>query len=357
MTSIRIGGRILGTGYPCFLAAEVGLNHNGDMDLARRSIDAAADAGADAVKFQNYRTEDFISDHSLSYTYTSQGKEVCESQMAMFKRYELSPDSLQMLREHCDRRGVVFFSTPTSDEGVQDVIRAGGTLLKNGSDCLVSLPLIRSMARSGVPTVLSTGMATLAEIDDAVRAFREAGGRDLLLLHCTSSYPTPPEDVHLRKIPALAAAFGCPVGLSDHTEGIVAAVGSVALGACFVEKHFTLDKDLPGPDHRFSADPAEFRQLADAVRTLETCLGQSAIGPTPSEELGRRDFRLSCVAVRDLPPGHRLALDDVAFRRPGGGLPPRSVDWIVGLRLGRAVPLGKVFDPEDFQEIPGGQVR
>jgi N-acetylneuraminate synthase/N,N'-diacetyllegionaminate synthase len=330
------------------LAAEVGINHNGDMALARQMIDAAAEAGADAVKFQNYRTEDFLSDRSLTYEYLSQGKPVVEPQFDMFKRCELPRGALGELRDHCERRGVIFFSTPTSPAGVEELVRVGAPLLKNGSDYLVHLPLIRAMARSGLPTVLSTGMATLAEIDDAVRAFREAGGRDLIVLHCTSSYPTPPGEVHLRKIPALASALGCPVGLSDHTEGIIAAVGAVALGACFLEKHFTLDRYLPGPDHRFSATPEEFRALVGAVRTLERNLGDSPVGPTPSEAEGRKGFRLSCVAVRDLSAGHRLTDADLAFRRPGTGLPPAAAAWVVGRTLGRAVRAGQVFQPEDF---------
>ncbi|HVO47226.1 MAG TPA: N-acetylneuraminate synthase family protein [Steroidobacteraceae bacterium] len=348
MTAIKVGDRLVGPGQPAFLAAEIGINHNGDLGLARESIDAAAQAGADGVKFQNYRTEDFVSDRSLTYEYVSQGGKVVEPQYDMFKRCELSFDALEQLKDHCDRRGVIFFSTPTSDDGVVDLVRLKAPLLKNGSDYLVNLALVRAMARTGLPTVVSTGMATLAEIDDAARAFREAGGQDLLLLHCTSSYPTAPADVHLRKIPALASAFGCPVGLSDHTYGIVAAVGAVTLGACFVEKHFTLDRSLPGPDHRFSSDPGEFRQLVDAIRTLEASLGDSVVGPTPSEAAGRRDFRLSCVAARDLPAEHILRAEDIAFRRPGMGLPPKAVHWLVGRRLPRPVSAGKPFAPEDF---------
>lgn len=348
MNAVRVQERLVGAGRPCLLAAEVGINHNGDMGLARRMIDAAADAGADAVKFQNYRTEDFLSDRSLTYEYVSQGRTVRESQFDMFKRCELPADALLELRRHCDRRGVLFLSTPTGEDGVEELVRVGAPLLKNGSDYLGHTPMVRAMARTGLPTVLSTGMATLAEMDDAVRAFREAGGRDLILLHCTSSYPTPPEDVHLRKIPALAAAFGCPVGLSDHTDGTVAALGAVALGACFIEKHFTLDRNLSGPDHRFSSDPEEFRALTASVRALEKCLGQSAVGPTPSEQQGRRGFRLSCVAGRELNAGHRLTEADVAFRRPGDGLPPGAGGWLVGRRLGRAVHRGHVLQPSDF---------
>lgn len=343
-----------GSSQPCFLVAEIGINHNGSVELALESIDAAANAGADCVKFQNYRTEDFLSDETLTFEYVSQGEKIVEPQFTLFKRCELAPADLRALKERCDRHGIVFQSTPTSEEGIRELVAIGATSLKNGSDYLVNLPLIRAMARSELPTVLSTGMATLAEIDDAVRAFREAGGRDLVLLHCTSSYPTPPQDVHLRKIPALAAAFGCPVGLSDHTFGNEAALGAVALGACLIEKHFTLDKNLAGPDHRFSADPAEFRALVESVRRLEQSLGNPAIGPTASEQHGRINYRLSCVAARPLPAGHELQPADVAFRRPGNGLPPRAIDWLNGLRLTQDVPAGHILAVTDFVSRDGG---
>jgi N,N'-diacetyllegionaminate synthase len=348
MRAVRVGKRMVGEGQPCFLVAEIGINHNGDMDLAHRSIDAAADAGADAVKFQNYHTDDFLSDRSLTHDYVSQGKHVVESQFDMFKRCELAPEKLRELRLHCDERSVVFFSTPTSERGVEELIEVGAPLLKNGSDYLVHLPLIRAMAHTGLPTVISTGMATFDDVRDGVEAFRGAGGRDLVLLHCTSSYPTPPEDVHLRKIAALRAAFDCAVGLSDHSDGTVAAIGSVALGACMIEKHFTLDKNLPGPDHRFSADPSEFRVLVESVRALEKSLGSADLKPAASEELGRRDYRLSCVAARELPAGHRLVTADVVFRRPGFGFPPKQLDMLISRELVRNVPHGHVFAPEDF---------
>jgi N,N'-diacetyllegionaminate synthase len=350
MRTVRVGKRLVGEGQPCFLAAEVGINHNGDLELAHRSIDAAAEAGADAVKFQNYRTEDFLSDRSLTHEYVSQGKTVVESQYDMFKRCELAPDKLRELREHCDRRGVVFFSTPSSEKGIEELVEIGVPVLKNGSDYLGNLPLIRGMARTGLPTVISGGMATFAEVQDAVSAFREAGGKNLILLHCTSSYPTRPEDVHLRKMAALSAAFDCAVGLSDHTEGNVAAIGAVALGACMIEKHFTLDKNLPGPDHWFSADPAEFRALVESVRSVEKSLGSAELRPAASEELGRRDNRLSCVAARELPSGHRLLASDIAFRRPGFGFPPKEVESLVARELVRPITPGHVFADEDFAE-------
>jgi N,N'-diacetyllegionaminate synthase len=356
MSTIRIADRVLGGGAACLIAAEVGLNHNGDFDLAIELIEAAACAGADAVKFQNYSTEDFLSDRTLTYQYRSQGQLVTEPQWDMFKRCEMPAAWLPRLSAHCRQHDVLFFSTPTSPEGVGQLVEAGAAMVKNGSDCLGHLPLIRAMARSGLPTVLSTGMATLAEVDEAVRAFRHGRGRDLVVLHCTSAYPTPPEDVHLRKLPALAAALGCPVGLSDHTAGSVAAIGAVALGACFLEKHFCLSKELPGPDQWFSADPAEMTRYVNEVRALEASLGTSAIGPAKAEEAARRGYRLSCVAARDLPAGTRLSDGDIAFRRPGDGLPPAAADWLVGLALGCSVAAGHVFRSADFFNSAGAVV-
>jgi N-acetylneuraminate synthase/N,N'-diacetyllegionaminate synthase len=349
MKNIHVGNRLIGDGQPCFIAAEVGINHNGDMELALKTIDAAVEAGADAVKFQNYRTEDFLSDRSLTYEYISQGKTIVESQWDMFKRCELPQSNFRALREHCVKRGVIFFSTPTGEEGVRELVEIGASMLKNGSDYLVHLPLIRTMARTGLPTVISTGMATVEDIEDAVNAFREAGGKDLIVLHCTSSYPTPAGDVNLHKIPAIAERFGCLAGFSDHTEGTAAATAAVALGACFVEKHFTLDRNLPGPDHRFSSDPLELAGLVRSVRTVETMLGTSVVGPTASEEQGRRDYRLSCVAARDLPKGHCVLEQDVAFRRPGTGVLPRDVATLLNRTLKQAVGKGTALQPSDLE--------
>lgn len=347
--SLNVGNKTVGPGAPCFIAAEIGINHNGDMDLAERMIRAAAESGADAVKFQNYRTEDFIADHGLMLEYRSRGEAVCEPQYDLFKRCELDRDDLARLARFCADNGVLFFSTPTGQESLEDLLALGVPLLKNGSDYLGHLPLIRTMGRSGVPTVLSTGMATLAEMDDAVRAFREAGGTDLILLHCTSSYPTPDDQVNLRKIPAMQAAFGCLTGFSDHTSGIVAALGAVTLGACMIEKHFTLDRDLPGPDHWFSATPDELRDLVRAVRSLEASLGTSALGPVECENAGRALFRLSCAARVALHAGHLIRPEDVAFQRPGTGLPPAALDWILHARLKTPVAAGHIFTREDFQ--------
>jgi len=334
--------------HRALLVAEIGINHNGDMGLAEGMIRAATDAGADAVKLQNYRTEDFLSDHSLTYTYTSQGQEITEPQFEMFKRCELSLADLARLKKCCDSAGVEFLSTPTSNAGIEDLKQVGVSWLKNGSDYLGHLPLIQEMARSGIPTILSTGMATEDEITEAVAVFREAGGYDLVLLACTSAYPTPPDNLHLRRITTLAQKHACPSGFSDHSAGWEAAVAAVCVGACMVEKHFTTDRHLPGPDQRFSSTPEEFAELVRRVREAEEMLGCGDLRPTPAELASRENFRLSCTAARDLPAGAVLKIDDISFRRPACGLPPKSMHLIVGRYLKQFTPKGTPLNLTDF---------
>lgn len=346
---LQIASRTTGHDQPCFIAAEIGLNHNGDMDLARRSIDAAAASGANGVKFQNYATSDFLLTDKLTYTYWNNGREITESQWKIFERCELTDAQLKELKQHCDRVGVVFFSTPTSEAGVRALENLDCALIKNGSDYLTNLDLIRCMAATGKLTVLSTGMATVAEIEDAVSAFRLAGGQHLILLHCTSSYPTPPDEINLKRIPVLATTFSCPSGFSDHSEGSVAAVGARVLGACFIEKHFTLDKNLPGPDHRFSADPMQFREMVNAVRAIELAMGSSQLGPTTSEAQGRISFRLSCLSAENLAAGTPLQSRHIVYRRPGTGIPPSHSDALLGRLLKRAVSRGHVFTWDDLE--------
>lgn len=346
--AITVDNRSIGPEQPCYLVAEIGLNYNGDLELARATIDAAKKSGADAVKFQNYVTEDFISDHSLTHEYIENGKTVVRSQYEMFKAYELSESDLKILAGYCSDLGIGFHSTPTNAEGVRLLAELGVGVLKNGSDYLTNLDLVRAMGATGLPTVLSTGMATVAEIDDAVRAFRHTGNDRLILLHCVSNYPCDPKDLNLRRIDTLRDCFGCPVGLSDHSEGAMAAALAVGRGASWIEKHFTLDKTLPGPDHRFSADPKEFSAMAEGVRLAEQALGSPRLGPTDSEEEARQGWRLSCVASRALEADHALQRSDIAFNRPGTGLPPKGIDWLLGRRTKNALRKGHVLTPEDL---------
>lgn len=346
--SVRIGKQELGGGQPCYVLAEIGINHNGDMELAARTVAAAARAGADGVKFQNFRTEDFITDRSLTYEYVSNGARTVEPQYDMFKRVELTPEQLMWLGQECRRTGIDFISTPTSEQGVDDLLRAGAAAVKNGSDYLGHLPLIRRMAASGLPTIISTGMSTLTDVEEALTAYHDAGGRDRILLHCVSVYPCPADQLNLARIRTLASAFGGLIGYSDHSMGTTAAAIAVSLGACMVEKHFTLDRNLPGPDHAMSSDPKELADLVRAVREAEVAMGTSVLGVAGAESASRDNYRLSCVAARDLAAGHVVAEGDIAFRRPGRGFRPALIDLLIGRRLAHAAPRGHVFLARDL---------
>ncbi len=346
---ISVESKSIGLGNPCYLVAEVGINHNGDMELAKKTILAARNSGADAVKFQSYLTEDFITDQNLCYEYDNGGRQIRETQYQMFKRCELSSDQLIELKLYCDKVGVSFHSTPTSKNGIADLVKMGAAVLKNGSDYLTHLPLIRDMGRTGLPTILSTGMATLDEIDQAVRAFSETGNDKLILLICTSSYPTAPQDVNLLRIKTLAKTFDCLAGFSDHTDGIVAAVGSIPLESVWLEKHFTLDKGMVGPDHKFSSDPNEFRCLADSIRDMEAMLGSSRLQPTEAEVHSRANYRLSCQTIRALPAGHTLTDFDIAFRRPGTGVPPAHINYLLGRTLKTELSENHTIHLEDLE--------
>jgi N-acetylneuraminate synthase/N,N'-diacetyllegionaminate synthase len=345
---IIIGNHKISSDGSCFITAEIGINHNGDMDLAKKMMSAAKEAGATGVKFQNYKTEDFVHTKDLLYTYKNKGELITESQWEMFKRCELSIEQLIELKKYSDELEVLFFTTPTSKQGIFELQKISAPLIKNGSDFLTNLELVEMMAETGLPTVLSTGMATLGEIGDAVNAFKQAGGRELILLHCTSSYPTPAEEVHLNKIKTLAETFGCLSGFSDHSEGTTAAIGARVMGACFIEKHFTLDKKLPGPDHYFSADPKEFKQMIDDVRYVEIAMGDSELGPSFSERESRKQFRLSCIAAKDLPAGTKLKREHIKFGRPGTGVLPKDVDSLINRVLKKDFTHGKPFDLEEL---------
>ena len=348
MHYIDLGCRKIGSGYPAYLVAEIGINHNGDMELAKRTILAAKESGADAVKFQNYKTEDFVPMRNVEHEYISQGKTVKEFQYDMFKRYELTDEQLIHLKKFCDKNKIDFHSTPTNFQGVDLLKKIGVTVLKNGSDYLTNLDLVEYMGRSGLPTVLSTGMALVGEIDDAVRKFRDTGNNNLILLHCTSRYPTPAEDVNLRKIKTLRNTFDLVVGFSDHSEGAWAPIGSISQGASWIEKHFTLDKNLPGPDHSFSSDPKEFAHLVDGVKFIEKSLGVSHLGPTEHEKYSRENFRLSCCAARELKSGEIISEKDIIFIRPGNGTAPKNRETFIGKKANKTIKAFSTLHSGDF---------
>lgn len=269
-----------------YIVAEIGINHNGSRKLMASMIRSAKRAGADAVKFQNYKTEKFIHTRQEWWTYPDGTR---EKQYNMFKRNELSLDDLRYIDDTCREVGIDWHSTPMCIDGLNELLRLGVKVLKNGSDCLQDLPLIRAMARTGLHTVISTGMAEVQEITDAVDAFYgTAGHGKLTLLHCTSAYPAPDDSMNVSAMRALKTLYRCDVGLSDHSDGITAAILSVAYGATWIEKHFTFNKRAPGPDHSFSADPNEFSELVRAVRKAERQVGLPKLGMTELERENRK---------------------------------------------------------------------
>jgi len=334
----RIGERILSEGQTPYIVAEIGVNHNGDYDLAVQSIDAAVEAGVDAVKFQTFRAEEFMADPDHMYEYESRGRVVKESMYEMFKRLELPESWHGRLQQYASEKGVDFLSSAADPLSADLLVRLGVPALKLASEDLINLPLLRHVAGLGAPVILSTGMGDETEVERALTLLREGGCDEVLVLHCVSLYPTPDDEVNLQRMVALRERFDVPVGYSDHSRGIEAAVGATALGALFLEKHFTLDRSLPGPDHALSADPAEMEALVRAARVVTLQRGRAVIEPSPGEQEARRSFRRSVVARVPIARGTTITRDMLHLKRPGTGLPPHRLEELVGRIAQRDIP-------------------
>lgn len=346
----EINGRRLGPGLPTYIIAEMSANHHQELEQAVKIIEAAKAAGADAVKLQTYTPDTLTLDCDSAYF------QITDTLWAGRRLYDLygeayTPWAWQpQLKEVANRLGLDLFSTPFDDTAVDFLERMGVPAYKVASFENVDLPLLRRIARTRKPIIMSTGMAELAEIDEAVRTIRDAGGSQLALLKCTSAYPAPPEEMHLRTIPHLAEAFHVPVGLSDHTLGIAVPVAAVALGACIVEKHLTLSRALPGPDSAFSLEPAEFKAMVDAIRTAEKALGSVHYGVS-AQEAKSRLLRRSLFVVRDVTAGEAFTPENVRSIRPGHGLHTRYLPEILGRRASHDIPRGT---PLRWSHVAGG---
>lgn len=328
--SISIADRPVGSGQPCFVIAEAGVNHNGQLDMAYQLVDVAAQAGADAVKFQTFKAEKVISPLAPKANYQVESTGVGESQLDMVKRLELPFEAFRHLSAYCQERGIVFLSTPFDEESADFLAELNMAAFKIPSGEIPNLPFLAYIARKGRPLIVSTGMAYLGEVETALRTIEAAGNRDWVLLHCVSNYPAQPGDVNLRAMQTMAAAFGAPVGYSDHTLGIEVALAAVAMGACVIEKHFTLDHALPGPDHRASLEPSELARLVRGIRTVEVALGHGRKEPAASEANTAAVARRSLVAACDIPAGTLLTEAMIAIKRPGSGLPPAAREYVLG---------------------------
>jgi N,N'-diacetyllegionaminate synthase len=333
---LAISGHQIGDGSPCFVIAEAGVNHNGDVELGEKLIEAAKSAGADAVKFQAFKAGRLASIGAKKATYQNKiAKE--DSQLEMLRKLELTDDEFRELSDHSRGMGVVFLSSAFDFESADLLDRLGVAAFKVGSGELTNLPLLRYIGGKGRPVIISSGMSTMGEIGEALETVRGAGCDRIVLLHCVSSYPTRIEDANLRVIKTLRDRFGLPVGFSDHTLSLIIPAASVALGAVIVEKHLTLDHDLPGPDHEMSLEPDEFREMVKNIREVEASLGDGVKRVTESEKGVREAARRSIVAAIDIKAGTMITPEMLDVKRPGTGIEPKMIDEIVGRRAKRLI--------------------
>lgn len=329
--------------------AEAGVNHNGDLALARRLVEAAVAAGADAVKFQTFKAADLASAEAPKAAY-QQANDGAGSQRQMLERLELSPEQHHELAAHCRQCGIAFLSTAFGLAELELLLQLGIGAIKVSSGEITHRPLLEAMAAAAasrnLPVYLSTGMSNLGEVEAALQLFLEAGvpRQQITLLHCLSAYPAPEEQINLRALGTLAAAFGCPVGYSDHTLGLTAPVAAVALGAAVIEKHLTLDTSLPGPDHRASLEPEPFAAMVAAIRSCEQMLGDGRKRPQPAEQNTRQVARRSLRAARPITAGQPFAPEDLICQRPADGLSPMLYPQLLGRPAGRSYRAGEPID-------------
>jgi sialic acid synthase SpsE len=351
---IKIGNNRVSPHDPCLVIAEAGINHNGSLRLAKKMIETAKVCGADAIKFQTFSAERFISNRRVRYAYISRGRRVSEPMFDMFKRCEFAENQWRSLKEHCDRTKIIFMSTPSDEPDLDLLLRIGVPAIKVGSDDLINIPLLEYYAGKKLPMLLSTGMANAREIEDAVRMVRRRHV-PLILLHCVSAYPANACELNLNKLKTFQRVYpDVPVGFSDHSEGLEAAMIAVSLGAKVYERHFTLSHSLPGPDHRFSADPRMLRATVTAIRHVESALGNGELGPVRCELRGRRLFRRSIVTVCGIPKGQILKAAMLDIKRPGTGIPPKYLRRVVGCVAKRSIPANVPLTFSDLVRSRGG---
>jgi len=350
VNTIMLRATAVGDGHPPYVIAEIGSNHNGDMDLCRRLIDAAADAGAHAVKFQSWSESSLIAaeeyDRNPEY---SDKKKHFGSLREMVRAYQLTPDQHVLARSYCEEKGVEFCSSVFSTEEADLLEALDVPFFKLASMDVVNLPLLAYVAAKRRPVIIATGMATLGEIEQAIKTVRGEGNDDVALLHCVSIYPPDYASIRLLNIDMLRRTFDVPVGFSDHTLGTSVPLAAIALGACVIEKHFTVDKDMAGWDHAISADPGELRTIVEEGRHVFDALGGFTRVVSAAEIEKRERFRRSLVARRALRRGHVLDDDDLTAKRPGSGISPAELEHVVGRRLAADIEEDHVLRWEDVQ--------
>ncbi|MBV6493608.1 MAG: N,N'-diacetyllegionaminic acid synthase [Turneriella sp.] len=320
-----------------YIIAEAGVNHNGSLDTAKKLVDTASEAGANAVKFQTFRADNFVSKKAEKADYQKQTTSNSESQYEMIKKLELTEDAHKELIAYCKQKSIEFLSTPFDHDSIELLHRLGLQTFKIPSGEITNLPYLEHIGRFNKKIILSTGMATLGEIESAIDVLTKAGTEreKISVLHANTEYPTPMHDVNLRAMQTIGAAFGLPYGYSDHTLGIEVPIAAVALGATIIEKHFTLDKNLPGPDHKASLEPQELVAMVKAIRNIEQALGSAIKGPSPSEAKNKPIARKSLVAKTAIKKGEIFSEQNLAVKRPGHGISPMRWHEVIGKQAER----------------------
>ena len=332
-----------------FIIAEAGVNHNGDIRLAYKLVDAAKEAGADAVKFQTFKAENVVSKLADKAEYQKKATGSDKSQSEMIKKLELSFNDFVKLKKYCDKKGIMFLSTPFDHQSI-DFLYNLIDIYKIPSGEITNYPYLKHIASKNKPIIMSTGMANLGEIEEAINTIKSVNSKaEISLLHCTTNYPTTYEEVNLKAMQTLAFAFKLPVGYSDHTLGIEVPIAAVAMGAKIIEKHFTLDKKLPGPDHKASLEPDELKEMVKAIRNIEMALGDGIKKPNKSEIEIMKVARRSLVATKDIRAGEVIKESDIAIKRPGTGIPPKFREIIIGMKLIRNIKQDEPFRWGDFK--------
>lgn len=343
---VTIQNHGIGMNNPCFIIAEAGVNHNGSPDMARQMVEVAARAGADAIKFQTFKAEKLTTAQAPKAAYQTVTTNKNENQLEMLRKLELSQSDFKDLLDECRKNKILFLSTPFDEDSADFLASLDMAAFKISSGEVTNLPFLAHVARKDKPVILSTGMSYLNEVDLAVRTIQAAGNHELVLLHCTSNYPAAPVDVNLRAMTTLAQAFQVPVGFSDHTMGIEIPLAAVAMGASMIEKHFTLDRSLPGPDHQASLEPAELEALVKGIRKVEASLGHGRKEPVEREANTAAVARKSIVASVDIKAGTILNETHFVMMRPGTGLPSIMLQYVIGRTARVDIPAGTLLSFE-----------
>lgn len=324
-----INNKLIGEGKPIFIIAEAGVNHNGKLELAKKLVDAAKNSEADAVKFQTFKAEGVVTENATRASYQIRNLGGTETQQGMLKKYELRYDDFIELKKYCDKKKIIFLSTPHSEDAI-DFLEPLVPAYKIGSGDLTNFPFLEIVAKKGKPILLGTGMSTLKEVRDALNFIYKQGNEKVIVLHCTTQYPCPLEEVNLRAMLTMKEKLNCLVGYSDHTLGITVPIMAASLGAVVIEKHFTLDKSLPGPDHRASLEPEEFEGMVRKIREVGIALGKKEKKPTNSEKKIMELVRKSIVAKRNIKKWMKIKEDMLTIKRPGTGIEPKFLKKVIG---------------------------